>query len=361
MSNFGDDLFGLVAQESALKYWQDVSVKVVSPRIQDAVGEYTVPFVVPGRIYQMHNWLGAMVRSIYVVGGSFKADKMIFTGGSLFSSRSSGVMSALYKAHRRKKFFLSAIGVSIGPFVSVSDEKKTIDVIRKFEYISVRDKSSFDFLNGLSLDLKAVHAGDLAGLMMPVVQGGGGVKKIGFSPCFRVDNEEASTRFCDEFIKAVVDQSRLVELEVVILGLNEHPIVGDMTLCLKVFNSLKRHGIACTSIGYKKLGVMRTWELISSFDAFITGRLHGAVSAYMCKVPFFLDEYHVKCSEFLNDIGQAQTLRLPCDDYDIREVSKVLPLLLEGVQLARPKLSVEAYQKKSVLNFTMAPWAKNDS
>jgi polysaccharide pyruvyl transferase WcaK-like protein len=359
MSNFGDDLFGLAAQKAGLKYWQDVSVEVIAPKIEGAGEGYTVPLAVPDYVYQMHNLLGAMVRSIYVVGGSLKADKMIFTGGSLFSSRSSGVMNVLNKVHRRS-FFLSAIGVSVGPFVSISDEKKTIGVIKNFEYISVRDTRSFDFLNSLNLDLKVVHAGDLAGLMLPVARRGGKVKKIGFSPCFRADKPEASGRLCREFIQAVVEQSQLAELEVVVLGLNEHPVVGDMALCLNVFKALKKLGISCAFEGYKKAGVMKTWELISSFDAFITGRLHGAVSAYICKVPFFLDEYHIKCSDFLNDINQAQSLRLPCDDYSTGDVSKVLSVLLEETQFIRPKLSVEAYQEKSALNFTMAPWAKKN-
>jgi hypothetical protein len=62
---------------------------------------------------------------------------------------------------------------------------------------------------------------------------------------------------------------------------------------------------------------------IASLNLLLTGRLHGALTAYQLGVPFILDEYHVKCADFLDDIGQVDALRVPADVFS----SDAIPLL----------------------------------
>jgi len=360
MSNFGDDLFGVIAYEAALKYWKSESLSIVAPKVRGSSSVYSVPRAVSERIYQLDNWLGRAVRLRYVLGESFKADKVIFSGGSLFSSKRSGVLSLLQKAHKKKSDFFSAVGVSIGPFDSMADEKRTIEFIRTFEYISVRDLHSFDFLKSLDLDLNVVDSGDMCGLMSPKVRTVPGVymaKEIGFSPCFQVNDIGDSHRLCEEFVEAIKYLSKSVDLSVKVLSLNEHPVVGDSELCLKTYNELNKNGIKCSYIKYKDIGIFATLDLILSFDAYITSRLHGAIVAYMSKVPFFLYEYHVKCSEFLNDIDQDASLRLPYANSDAAEILEVLLLLLSSGKNVFPKRTVSSYQCVSRRNFTKAPWS----
>ena len=85
--------------------------------------------------------------------------------------------------------------------------------------------------------------------------------------------------------------------------------------------------------------VQETWNEISSCNLMISTRLHASIFACYAQVPFFLIEYHEKCSDFLSDVGQDESYRV----YDaqvspsslLQKVNEIL-----GDSYIKPKLSM---------------------
>lgn len=361
MNNYGDDLFGIIGAKGANRYWRDVEIKIVCPTIKGIKENFIVPEFFPKSIYASDSYIGKLSRLGFAFGGSRFADKFVFCGGSIFSSCGSGVMNALFDLYSKRTSFFSALGVSIGPFDSLDSEKKTKERLKRFEYISLRDKESYDIATYFELECPIVLAADLAG-MIPILYSGlhkehrfeNGKKRIGFSPCFFQNESDRSRQYCDSFIEGICQLKGELDFQVVVLNLNEHLEVGDIELSNYVHDALKKHGIVCDVVSYGIDGVIPMWERISSLNAYVSVRLHGAISAYLNKIPFALYEYHVKCTEFLNDIGQDNRYRITDNSLSPDFVKQVIMGLLSAGE--NTILPIDKYCAKSELNFTMSPW-----
>lgn len=252
----------------------------------------------------------------------------------------------------------SAIGVSIGPFDNSESERNIKELLKRFEYIALRDRASYEIAKNFELDCPIVMAGDLAGLMpkyYPVIETkiNRDEKLIGFSPCNLPKNKDLALKYCDCFISAIESIKKDVNVKVIILNLNAHTELGDYELCKyvekKLVNILKKVEL----VNYYDVGAIRTWSLIASFDAYVSVRLHGAISAFLLNVPFALFEYHPKCTEFLQDIGKDNSLfinaKIECSMQNI-----ILKLLSEKEKFSQ---SIDSYTKSAELNFIRAPWA----
>src|SRR5690606_1405304 len=61
---------------------------------------------------------------------------------------------------------LGAIGVSVGPFKSLGDERSIREYIKQLDFISLRDRRSFEFVRSIdNLSCDPVCAFDLAALL----------------------------------------------------------------------------------------------------------------------------------------------------------------------------------------------------
>jgi polysaccharide pyruvyl transferase WcaK-like protein len=364
MKNYGDDLFAITAIQGTNLYWSNIKTKILSPIIKGVNGPYAVPGWFPENVYADFGYIGKISRLGFTIENSLFADKYIFCGGSVFSSNSSGITNILSRIYKKRNNFFSAIGVSIGPFDSIASERKIKNFLKHFEYLALRDQLSFDIAKSFNLDCPIVQAGDLAGLIpdfYPITVHKNleepTIKKIGFSPCFLSSDIEKSEKYCNTFIKAITQLQTDINFKIVILNLNEHPLIGDSILCNHVYTELINQNIQCEIINYKENGVLSTWKSISILDAYISVRLHGAVTAYLCNVPFSLFEYHMKCTEFLNDIDQKSFLRITDDSMTIKHLKEIIIHLLEKNGCSN--YHTDSYRAKSLLNFTEAPWVQS--
>jgi len=364
MKNYGDDLFSVVAAQGTSIYWPDMKAKLLCPKIQGITASYAIPDWFSEDIYADLGYLGRISRLGFTTENSLFSDKFIFCGGSIFSSNSSGIMNILSLIYKKRNNFFSAIGVSIGPFDSTASEKKTKDFLKRFEYLALRDKLSFDIAKSFDLDCPVVLAGDLAGLIPTFYPkeinnkiSNNAIKRIGFSPCFLMSDMNKSKKYCDVFIEAINQLKTYINFEIVILNLNEHPHIGDSELCNHVYRRLADNHIKCALINYRENGVISTWNSVSLLDAYISVRLHGAITAYLCEIPFALYEYHIKCTEFLNDIGQNNFLRITDDSISTEHLKQIILDLISKNRIN--SFDTSDYCTKAQLNFIEAPWAKS--
>jgi hypothetical protein len=304
MSNYGDDLFSIISYCGAKRYWSkniNLDLKILSPSINHFNANYAVPDFLASS-YQLDNILGSFTRVAYQALNFTLANKVIFAGGSLFTS---GKFSSkdLTTCNNNN---LWAIGVSVGPFRSTIDERKVVNYLKKFEYISTRDIESFDYLNSLNIDAKIVSSSDLAGLGNKLFA----IDKkppsssmnqifIGFSPCYVPGNPSISQFYCDTFLRFVKQIKSERDIFVDVICLNQHAQVGDLNLCNYVTRKLIELDIKNRLIKYKDIGVLNTWSHISTLDFYVSVRLHGSISAFMNDVRFFCFEPNLKT--ILND------------------------------------------------------------
>jgi polysaccharide pyruvyl transferase WcaK-like protein len=143
-------------------------------------------------------------------------------------------------------------------------------------------------------------------------------------------------------------------MKVRIFCLNAHPLWGDAELSRRLQLLLQERGVPVEMVSAEN-NLLGCWHGLASCTAVFSVRLHGGITAYVCGVPFSLVEYHVKCTDFLDDIGQAATLRIGAGLSDPAEVDKVLDRLFR--EPGKPALPRETYITEAALNYTRVPWA----
>ncbi|WP_434212112.1 polysaccharide pyruvyl transferase family protein [[Pseudomonas] boreopolis] len=361
MRNYGDDLFGVVNVYGARRWWPQLAPAILAPRIAGQDECFTVPAFIPSDRYASDYASGKLIRALFMGKELLNDNLLVFGGGSLFSSNRSKIMNVAGRISGVRGKKLAAIGVSIGPFDTRASEKSTLGLLRRFEYISVRDHASYEFLKGHDLEARVAYGRDLAGLAVslagPANHHSGDLPLLGYAPCAVHGQPEIARRIDDIFVETV---RRRRELSVRVFNLNDHPIYGDSQRSHYVHRRLADLGISTEVFNYAHAGVLGTWHAIAECSAMISVRMHGAITAYLTGVPFILFEYHKKCSDFLDDIGQSSDIRVGTSDAELATLES------DGfdTQLGRlisspraPVLDPVRYADESALHFTQAPWA----
>lgn len=363
MRNYGDDLFGVVSAYGARTWWPQFEPTILAPRIAGQSERFSVPGFVSADRYASEGAAGKLIRTFFSAKELLGGGKLVFSGGSLFSSNRSRIMDLAERVSKASGRRFAAIGVSIGPFDSRASEEAVIAFLRRFEYVSVRDRASYELLQGYGLDGRIALGRDLAGLM-PALAGPAARpprerKVLGYSPCLIGGRPETTRRIDELFVEAV---RRRPDVEVKVFSLNSHPAHGDTERSRHVHARLAEAGVSAERIEYAQAGVLATWREIGACDAMVSVRLHGAITAYLCGVPFVLFEYHKKCTDFLDDIGQPHPLRAGTDEAALAglaagDFDRQLDALL-GSPLP-PALDPARYAAESASHFTQAPWAES--
>lgn len=357
MKNYGDDLFSMIASKGGALEWNASHVTVASPPLIDFEANFSTSQIFSS-LYSELGAAGKIVRALSAIKEMIGCHHILFGGGSVFSSRESGLIKLISKLAKDNNKNLSAIGVSVGPFSSVESEKTVLEILRRFDYISTRDRWSFDYLKNVGYSGRLNFGADLAGahkLVIPRVTKGRGKKsavgRIGYSAC-NYSGSDLDLDWVDKrSIRILIEECLSKDIEVVVVNLNSHTSIGDRLLNIYVYESLKEKNVKVDFVDYSIQGVSGAWSAISECDLFITGRLHGAMTAFLCDVPFLLIEYHQKCTDFLDDILQPNEMRVDISGDGYEDVFK---LSISNPKL--PELDVSDYENRAYTNFTAAPW-----
>jgi polysaccharide pyruvyl transferase WcaK-like protein len=292
-------------------------------------------------------------------------DLIVYAGGSTLSYGS--IMKKIQRmAAERGVTKFAGVGVSIGPFADAADEAEAARFLRKFIYFSVRDRKSAALLEKMQVPVKPLVARDLAGalpLLLPARTGdGAGVAwaqrpTLGVSVCHYerltggdAAREERRNAALFEGIARFAQRERVL---VRIFCLNAHPIWGDAALSQQLQMLLQERGVTVELVSAEN-NLLGCWHGLAACTAILSVRLHGGITAYVCGVPFALVEYHVKCTDLLDDIGQPAALRIGPDSADPAGVEQILERLFR--QPGRPTLPPETYIAEAAMNFTQVPW-----
>ncbi len=289
---------------------------------------------------------------------------LISAGGSTIHSKLSSNNVKQYAVNLKKtgkKIKIGAIGVSVGPFKTKEDEKAVQQYLREIDFIALRDKRSYEYVNSISnLPYQPVDAFDLAALL-PEIYGypenqssNNSQKTVGISICpyesvhkgGNVENEMRRNEQIINLIK-ILDKKEDILFKFYIINGNQNN--GDKKLTQDVIN--KAQPKKFVMVDYNK-DTQAVWKDINSCDAVIATRLHAGIFACFGNTPFMLVEYHKKSTDFLVDIGQAEQARIFDAEFDVEEKADVLLKWLSDRSLYSKPMFLREKTDQAKLNFT---------
>lgn len=351
--NTGDDAFVEVASWGAKRYWKRQNNRFLAieknlPLTIEPANGY--PFNIP-KSYKFQ-------QSLLLNG----ADFLISAGGSTIHSKmvpSNPKMKALYRKEKYGGIKVGGIGVSVGPFKSVKDEKAVQQYLKSIDFLALRDKASFDYVNSLDLPYKPINAFDLAALLPSIYQyqpeaRNSSAKTIGISVCpyesvqigMNSENEKKRNNMIVDLLKNINEESNVHFKFYIINGGGTY---GDADLTMKTIDRVAPKSYEV--VGYSR-NTRESWTSIAQCDFVISTRLHAAIFACFAGTPFMLNEYHRKCTDFLNDVQYAEEYRLYDSDYDIKERARQIIDIINERSLYQYPGKVEQMKKLAELNFT---------
>lgn len=354
--NSGDDVFLEVAAWGSKKYFQADQTVFLGHDLPELITE-TRELGKP--LFKGHDRLQTF-KEVY------NANYFISAGGSTFVNN---------KWHQLKRVALcakktvnpslknGAMGVSIGPFKSSQDEKAVQSYLKQLDFLALRDNRSFEYVNALDLPYTPKKAFDLAALLPYVYQDcsttseGSQTKKIiGVSVCpyesisdkNHIANETRRNDQVVALLKKLSKDSNQILFRFFIM--NGHPVFGDLQLTQDI---IRKSGILHYEIIPYQAVVRDLWNLIGQCHFMIATRLHAGILAAYNQVPFILNEYHQKCTDFLSDVGQSKALIVHDAHYLDFGISDHILEILDHKENAQMPEHIQKTQALALENFTI--------
>lgn len=350
--NTGDDAFIEVTAWGAQKFWQKRNNRFLARKS-------TLPYtLVETKGYPLELKKSYRLQSQLLLNNT-KA--LVYSGGSTIHSKlekDNIRYKAIKKKEQGKNLKLGAIGVSIGPFKSTEDEKAVQHYLRQFDFLALRDETSYNYANSINLPYKPINAFDLAALLPDVYNYNfnkvdNKKKVVGISVCryesiiqsSNLQHESKRNQMIVDLIKELDKQDNIHFKFYVING---HSRVGDSQLTKDTIS--KASPKSYELYDYNKT-TQETWESIAKCDFVISTRLHAAIFACFAGVPFMLNEYHRKCTDFLDNVEFESSFRLNNSDYNVKEKAhQILSVLNNDSAIKIPK--IKSMKERALLNFT---------
>lgn len=353
--NTGDDAFVEIASWGSHHYWNKINNRFLSvsknlpETIIDSKG---YPFTLP-KTYGLQ--LNQLIKN---------SDFLISAGGSTIHSRmteQNPKMKAVKEKNKNGKLKIGGIGVSIGPFNSINDEKAVQEYLKSIDFLAVRDQTSFNYVDSLELPYKPIRAFDLAALLPEVYrysnkkieQKEKKKKVIGVSVCpvesIQANMDVSQERKRNERLVDLLKQlDKNEDIHFKFYVINGNPAFGDLKLTQETIFNVNPNSFEL--IDYHR-NTQFVWESIANCDFIISTRLHASIFACFANTPFMLNEYHRKCSDFLIDIGYDDSFRLYNSEYDVSEkVNQILSVLDDSKKYVLPS-DVELMKELAQNNF----------
>lgn len=360
--NFGDELFVAASLMASGRYWPDYQAYVNSPPLNGLPvdGKYRCPAPLK-KFFHRNDPAGQAGRLLTLLRTLQGSDLLVFAGGSTLAHFSQNhTVSLIEWMGRFRSYCTAGVGVSVGPFKNDSEERACKKFLERFSFLALRDRQSYLIASSMDLPFQPIPAKDLAGVLpffLKPLQLNCRTR-LGVSLC-NYEKYKAGCSTREETRNTAIAEGIATfassnGVPVTVFILNNHPVYGDWEISMHLAMMLREKGVE-VEVETLDSGPLHLWEKIGSCRAVFSVRLHGAISAYLQNVPFSLVEYHRKCSDFLEDVGQRPSNRLPSDGFGATAVYQVLEQIY--FQQSLPVMPICDYISCALTNFTEAPWA----
>lgn len=351
--NTGDDAFIEVTSWGAEKYWNK-NGSIFLGREENL--PYTLRSI---RGYPLSFPKTTAIQNKLLISST---DYLISAGGSILCSKfhNRDIKNyALKEKVKGRQVKLGGIGVSVGPFKTVEDEKAIQNYLYNLNFLAVRDQASFDYLKSLDLPFEPVNAFDLAALLPEIY----GLKKkkakdsnkkvIGVSVCpvetisnINPEAEKMRNKKTVELL-SLLDKNENIHFKFFVI--NGHKTFGDYNLTKEIISQVSPASFEL--VEYNK-NTEFMWNSVINCDFVISTRLHAAIFSCFGNTPFMLNEYHRKCSDFLEDVGYHSEYRLFNNEYDPLEKSQQIIEIINNKINYKLPTRLNEMKCKAEYNFT---------
>lgn len=353
VKNSGDDAFVEVAAWGSQKYWQSTEQFFFAADL---------PHVkTPTTHYPAHKGYLNFARAVKDI---LLSDAFAYAGGSTFHSALKKSDLRTYAKLKKKLGFkghTGAIGISLGPYTSSAAEENTIEYLKTLDFLALRDEHSYNLAVSYGLPYEPVKAFDLAALLPEIynfkksIDPAKETRMVGISVCNYetytggdLNKELKRNQFIEELILKLKKHPNILFRFFVFNG---SPVNGDEKLTLEIINRVNTSG----DLNYEVVPYLSTVEdmfmKIAECDAVVSTRLHASIFACYSQTPFFLLEYHRKCTDFLNDVGQPQQYRLQDGEVPPEEIASEIENIIFNQQAEHPLYIAETIERARY-NFT---------
>ncbi len=330
MHNTGDDALLAVSTWGIRRFLtpETTYVNLSQPPVFSGA-EYLTPIYPPLNRFRGENTLRSYVTAL-------RSETVLYGGGSLFHT-SSGIRWYINQLRLAGKGPHYAVGVALGPFRTVEDERVCSELLKRFEYIGLRDQESFDIARAIAPNVKSEKTFDLAPLLPRAVGMNldsvfkGKRAGIGFSLCdFErfshgdISRDHIRRQKLKETLE-LIDPAIIDEL--VFIDFNGHPNFGDRGLHEEL-SSILDNRFKIRHVPYCPNPIVALRE-IASLRVVVAMRLHAAVFGYLAKTPTILLSYHPKCNRWSEDIGLNCKYVFDSVDFSPTQLINAITHLLE--------------------------------
>jgi polysaccharide pyruvyl transferase WcaK-like protein len=352
--NSGDDAFVEVSAWGSRKYWHSAEQLFFAaelPQILTSAEHY----------FAHKNYLsfGRAVKDIIL------SDVFASAGGSTFHSSLKKTDLRTYAKFKKTAGFkgkTGAIGISLGPFVTSKAEQNTIEYLKTLDFLALRDNKSYEQALSYDLPYQPVKAFDLAALLPEIYNFDHSKKElsnefpiIGISVCnyeSYINGDLKKELARNQFVENLIQQlKKYNNIKFRFFVFNGSPVMGDEKLTNEMIRNLNKDGKLNFEIVPYQVKVQDTFDKIAECNLVISTRLHASIFACYSNTPFFLLEYHRKCTDFLDDVGQAQTYRLSDGNAEAASIVAEIEKIIFNDKVLSP-LYVRETIERARLNFT---------
>jgi polysaccharide pyruvyl transferase WcaK-like protein len=220
-----------------------------------------------------------------------------------------------------------AVGVSLGPFQSVSAEKACAKFLNDCGFVGVRDNKSLAIAQAISPNANVIKTFDLAPLLLcanrykPLESERKGIAlalcPIAINPMGDV-NLQAENQRIDDICQLLSIFYKNTGESITLLEFNGHSSLGDWHINSPIIDRLQsKMPLTVKPYNPDPFAVLQD---IASYKALISMRLHGSVLGYLAKTPILSLNYHEKCLGWCEQIGLAKDYQFNLVEQSIDDI-----------------------------------------
>lgn len=292
--NLGDDLFVKAAEFLAVNRLNAVPhfVGTNLPKLSKKSKKSEAPNRKIARIYELCACVTA--GRIVIFGGSTIAR----VGGKLQLYHIISRFHFLYKK-------TSTIGTSVEIPGEEHERWRLVELLQKMQYVAVRDERSYREVTAQKV--KCEFSFDPVVILSDVFPNLKDIKRdsdaLGLCPCV---NRKEPLKEVEEsyeiFIRRIMTKCDIKRVR--IFQFNGRA-VEDALFCNHLLDFCRKAGLKAEVISYTEDSESICAELCKCSVVF-GSRLHSGIVSYALGIPFMLEEYHIKCSDFLDTIEHRE-------------------------------------------------------
>ncbi|OUR79763.1 hypothetical protein A9Q75_11665 [Colwellia psychrerythraea] len=289
---------------------------------------------------------------------AIQSKRIIFGGGSVLHSENDiNLKRQLMSLANQKKSL--AVGVSIGPFNSVTAEQSCAKFLNECGYVGVRDNISLEIAQSIAPQANVHKTFDLAPLLLysnqykPKTNKRKGIAltlcSVAIDAMGKTDNVEEEKR-CKQFAQLITKLYEQTGEPITLIEFNGHNVLGDWKINNNIVVRLDKN----IPVSIKKYdpNPIALLNNLSGYKAILSMRLHGSILGYLANTPVLSINYHSKCKGWCSEVGMPEDYQIDLFNLNIEKIVSQITLGI-STNFQQPTLPVDNALKNSLSNWSI--------